>query len=110
MSDPANATSVLARLVTDGGTARQLSDALIEAFDAGETAVAAFEDRAGTWTVEIYFEHTPDEEAVRTLVGDLAGEAARERLVFTTVAARDWVAASLEGLHPVAAGRFGIHS
>jgi len=30
-------------------------------------------------------------------------------VVFTTVAARDWVAQSLEGLAPVAAGRFVVH-
>jgi ribosomal protein L11 methyltransferase len=117
MNDASDTTSVLARLVTDAETARLLSDALMEAFDPGETAVAAFEDRAGppftdhsdTWTVEIYFEHAPDEAAVRALIGDLAGDAARDRLAFTTVAARDWVAQSLAGLQPVEAGRFVIH-
>jgi ribosomal protein L11 methyltransferase len=109
MSDPSIQTSVLARLVTDGGTARRLSDGLMEAFEAGGTAVATFEERAGAWTVEIYFEHPPDQDAVRTLLGDLAGEAACERVAFTTVATRDWVTQSLEGLAPVAAGRFVIH-
>src|SRR5262245_22790379 len=109
MSDPPTQTSVLARLVTDGGTARRLFDALMEAFEAGETAVAASEERTGTWTVEIYFEHAPAQDAVRALVGDLAGSGAGERVVFTTVAARDWVAQSLEGLAPVAAGRFVVH-
>jgi ribosomal protein L11 methyltransferase len=109
MSNPSNQTSVLARLVIDRETAQRLSDALMEALDPGETAIAAFEDRAGTWSVEIYFEHPPNEEAVRALIGDLAGDAARDRLAFATVAARDWVAQSLEGLQPVAAGRFLIH-
>jgi ribosomal protein L11 methyltransferase len=109
MNDPSRQTSVLARLVTDGATARRLSDALMEAFDAGETAVAAFENRDGAWTLEIYFEHAPDEDAVRTLVGDLAGGAAGEALAFATVAAHDWVAQSLAGLQPVAAGRFIVH-
>jgi ribosomal protein L11 methyltransferase len=109
MSDPSTQTSVLARLVTDGDTARQLFDALMEALEAGGTAIAIFEDRRGAWTVEIYFERPPDEDAVRTLVGDLAGDAVRERVVFTTVAARDWVTQSLEGLAPVAAGRFVVH-
>jgi ribosomal protein L11 methyltransferase len=107
MNDPQ--ISALARLVTDGATARGLFDVLMEALDPGETAIAAFEDRAGTWAVEIHFEHPPDQDAVRALIGDLAGEEARERLAFTTVAARDWVAQSLEGLQPVAAGRFLIH-
>jgi ribosomal protein L11 methyltransferase len=117
MNDPSDTTCVLARLVTDAATARRLSDALMEAVDPGETAVAAFEDstgvagtnRPGTWTVEIYFEHAPDEAAVRALIGDLAGDAARDRLAFTTIAARDWVAQSLAGLQPVEAGRFVVH-
>jgi len=109
MTDPSTQTSVLARLVTDRSTARRLFDALMDAFEAGETAVAASEERTGAWTVEIYFEHAPDQDAVRTLVGDLAGNAVAERVAFTTVAARDWVAQSLEGLPPVAAGRFVVH-
>src|ERR1700720_3279552 len=108
MSNPSAQKSVLARLVTDGGTARRLFDALTDAFEARDTAVAAFEE-GGAWAVEIYFERPPDEDAVRTLVGDLAGDAVRERVVFTTVAARDWVTQSLQGLAPVAAGRFVVH-
>src|SRR5467141_1396236 len=109
MNDPSRQTSVLARLVTDSSTAHRLFDALVETFEAGGTAVAACEERTGAWAVEIYFEHAPDQDAVRTLVGDLAGNEVRDRVVFTTVAPRDWVAQSLEGLAPVAAGRFVIH-
>src|SRR5271170_5939482 len=109
MNDVSHASTVLARVATDGKTARRLADALAEALDPGVTAIAAFEARDGTWTVETYFEHAPDEGAVRRLVGDLAGDAAREALVFERIAARDWVAASLEGLQPVEAGRFFLH-
>jgi ribosomal protein L11 methyltransferase len=108
MSVPSNQTSVLARLAADANTARRLFDALSGSFAMGEAAVAAFEE-AGAWAVEIYFEQPPDEDAVRILIGDLAGDAASERLTFTAVAMRDWVAQSLEGLAPVAAGRFVIH-
>jgi ribosomal protein L11 methyltransferase len=108
MSDPFVQTSVLARLATDADTARRIFDSFSEALATGETAVSAFEE-AGVWTVEIYFEHPPDQDAVRGLVGQLAGDAASEHLTFATVAARDWVAQSLEGLAPVAAGRFVIH-
>jgi hypothetical protein len=81
MNDPSRQTSVLARLVTDISTAHRLFDALVEAFEAGGTAVAACEERSGAWTVEIYFAHgAPDQDAVRTLVGDLAGSAAGGRL------------------------------
>jgi ribosomal protein L11 methyltransferase len=112
MTNPLTETSTLARLVTDAATARRLSDGLMEAFDAGETAVATFEETgelAGFWAVEIYFERPPDHGAVRTLLRDLAGDAASERVAFATVAARDWVAQSLAGLAPVPAGRFVIH-
>jgi ribosomal protein L11 methyltransferase len=109
MSDPSTQTSVLARLVTDSSTAHRLFHTFVAAFETGGTAVAACEEATGAWTVEIYFAHAPDQDSVRTLVGDLAGNAVAKRMVFTTVAARDWVAHSLEGLAPVAAGRFVIH-
>jgi ribosomal protein L11 methyltransferase len=109
MNDVSHASTVLVRVATDGKTARRLAEALAEALDPGETAIAAFEARDGTWTVETYFERAPDEGAVRRLVGDLAGDAAREALVFERIDARDWVAASLEGLQPVEAGRFFLH-
>jgi ribosomal protein L11 methyltransferase len=112
MNDSSTQTSVLARLarlVTDHSTAHRLFDALVAAFETGGTAVAACEEPAGAWTVEIYFAQAPDQDAVRTLVGNLAGHAVAERMLFTTVTARDWVAQSLEGLAPVAAGRFVIH-
>jgi ribosomal protein L11 methyltransferase len=57
--------------------------------------------------VEVHFEEPPDEAAVRSLVRDAAG--GDLELVFETVAAKDWVAASLAGLKPVAAGRFTVH-
>jgi ribosomal protein L11 methyltransferase len=113
MTNPLNETSSLARLVTDAGTAHRLSDALMEVFDPGETAIATFEDASarekGGWAVEIYFERPPDRDAVRALLRDVAGDAVGERVAFTTVAARDWVAQSLAGLAPVPAGRFVIH-
>jgi ribosomal protein L11 methyltransferase len=103
------ASTILATVETDGRTAQRLADGLTEALDPGETAIAAFEAADRTWTVEIYFEHAPDEAAVRRLVADFAGEAAGRALVFSPVAARDWVAASLDGLPAVRAGRFFVH-
>jgi ribosomal protein L11 methyltransferase len=109
MNDVSHPSTVVARLATDGKTARRLADGLSEMLDPGQTAIAAFEARDGSWTVEIHFQHAPDEAAVRRLVGDLAGEGAGGQLAFERVAARDWVAASLEGLQPVEAGRFFLH-
>ncbi len=103
------ASTTLATVETDGRTAQRLADGLTEALDPGETAIAAFEAADRSWTVEIYFEHAPDEAAVRRLVADLAGEGAGQALAFAPVAARDWVAASLDGLPPVRAGRFFVH-
>jgi ribosomal protein L11 methyltransferase len=108
MSIPSTRASVLARLCTDAGTARRLLDGLGDAFATGEAAVATFEE-AGAWTVEVYFEGSPDRDAVRALIGDLAGDAASEGLTFSAVAAGDWIAQSLAGLAPVAVRRFVIH-
>src|SRR5207302_9380804 len=113
MKDSSGETVVLARLATDAATAQALTDALAEALDAGEAAVAAHGGAgdaggaggAGDWSVEIYFARAPDEDAVRALVGRIAGEEARARLTFATIARADRVAASLEGLPPVEAGR-----
>jgi ribosomal protein L11 methyltransferase len=99
---------VLARLETDAATARRLSDALAETLDPESAAVAAYAD-GDAWAVEICFTGAPGEEAVRTLIGDLAGEEAGRRLVFTTAGPRDWVGQSLERLRPVTAGRFFVH-
>ena len=101
--------TVLARLDCDGPTARRLADALAETFDAGDAAVAAFERPDGGWSFEAHFAQAPDEAALRTLVGAAAGDAAARALVLETVAARDWVTASLAGLKPVSAGRFLVH-
>ena len=109
MNDVSLASTVVARVTADGKTARRLADGLAETLDPGVTAIAAFEARDGSWTVEIYFEHAPDEAVLRRLVGDLAGGVAGKQLAFETIAARDWVAASLEGLQPVEAGRFFLH-
>jgi ribosomal protein L11 methyltransferase len=108
-SPPETSVTALARLDCDGATARRLADALAETFDAGDAAVAAFERPDGGWSFEVHFARPPDEAALRALVGAVAGEAAAQALALETVAARDWVAASLAGLKPVAAGRFLVH-
>lgn len=85
-----------------------------EMLDADEHAVAAFEaaDAPG-WLVEVFFTGKPDEEDIRSLIrlavpgGE--GEALAAAARFDEVAPRDWIAASLDGLKPVRAGRFVIH-
>jgi ribosomal protein L11 methyltransferase len=102
-------TTYLAQLTTNAKTAALISDALAARFDVGEAAVAAFEAVDGRWTVEVHFGHVPDETSIRALVAEIAGGAAADAVCFAHVHARDWVAASLSGLHPVPAGRFVIH-
>ena len=104
MNSAGNTT--VARLVCDEATAKRLADSLSEHLDLAETAVAAFEGIDGRWNVEIHFEQAPDETAIRRLIGGAGGSA---DVMFETIAARDWVAASLADLKPVAAGRFTVH-
>ena len=105
---PHKITTIL-RLSTTQAQARALTEALAEVFDPESSAVAAFEQQAGTWLVEAYFADAPNEDSVRNLVRLIAGEAAVAAMSFDALAAKDWVAASLEGLKPIRAGRFLVH-
>jgi ribosomal protein L11 methyltransferase len=97
------------RLATDERSARALTDLLGEVFDPAETAVAAFESGDGrAWLLEAYFASAPDQSAIRELARLIVGERA-DAAVFETLAQKDWVKSSLEGLRPVRAGRFLVH-
>jgi ribosomal protein L11 methyltransferase len=101
-------TSQVARLTTDLRTAQALADRLSEALDPERCIVSLFE--AGPdWIVETVFSDAADRTTVEGIVGDSLGAAARAALSFTAIAQLDWVAASLEGLAPVQAGRFVVH-
>ncbi|MFN3688361.1 50S ribosomal protein L11 methyltransferase [Salinarimonas sp.] len=105
---PNRPTHVL-RLSTTEGAARAMTDLLGEVFDPAETAVAAFETEDGaSWLLEAYFASAPDEPAIRELLRPIVGDAI-DAAAFVEIAAKDWVAASLEGLAPVRAGRFLVH-
>jgi ribosomal protein L11 methyltransferase len=108
MMEAASAT-VLAQLTVAAAMARALSDALAARFATGDAAVATFEGAGGDWIVEIHFAQPPEEAAVRDVVAQVAGESVANTFTFAAMHARDWVATSLAGLHPVAAGRFMIH-
>src|SRR4029077_14343366 len=92
--------TTLARLVCDERTARRVAYLASESFDSSATAVAAFVGTDRRWTIEIHFAQPPDEATVRDLIAQAAGGEAAGRLVFATVEARDWVAASLADLKP----------
>ena len=128
-------TTILASLITDETTAQAIADALSEMFDPEDLAASAFEIASleavaanrpimvgkegamGTllpaegepWRAEIHFAEAPDEDEIRAIIAEIAGEDAAKAVVFSEIAAQDWVATSLEGLDPVAAGRFVVH-
>jgi ribosomal protein L11 methyltransferase len=102
------ATNV-ARLQTDQPTAWRIADLFEQRFDPAETAAAVVEAPDGGWIVELYLGRAADRDAVRNVVARAAGHDATRVLTFETLAEKDWVAASLAGLQPVAAGRFVVH-
>ena len=95
--------------LADERSARRVADILSEAFDNGETAVAAFENESGGWDITMHFGEPPDEAAVRQMVALASDDATAAGVRFEAVEAKDWVKASLEGLQPVEAGRFIVH-
>lgn len=107
-SDPPD-DAVIARLPADESTVRRIADTLAEALDAEEAVSGAALDADGRWGVEITFRHAPNQAAVRSLVALVAGLDLTGKLRFEPLAQKDWVAASLADLPPVAAGRFIVH-
>jgi ribosomal protein L11 methyltransferase len=90
-------------------TAKRVVDLLTESFFEGQAAIAAFEGPGGRWDVTVHFADPPDQSSIRELVGIAAGEEVAGAIRFDTVAAKDWVKATLEQLVPVRAGRFIVH-
>jgi ribosomal protein L11 methyltransferase len=104
-----SATSRATFAIGDEQIARRVTDLLTESLDDGEAAVAAFERSDGRWDVTVHYAEPPIQERIRSLVAVAASDDIAQTIVFDTVAAKDWVKASLEGLVPVAAGRFIVH-
>ena len=93
---------------TDERTARRVADLFSECFDPDDTASAVYEADGG-WTAALYSGRPFDRDALREIVTSAAGKVAARALTFETIAEKDWIAASLAGLPPVAAGRFVVH-
>src|ERR1043166_9205199 len=98
----------VAWLRSDESTARRVADLFAEFFDPDDTASAVYA-ADGDWIVALYVTRPSDRDALREMVATAAGKATAHALTFETIAARDWIAASLEGLPPVTAGRFVVH-
>jgi len=107
-ASPSLPETFVARLATDRPAAERLADALSEALDPQSCAVSLFES-GEHWTVEAAFHDPEDRKVISNLVARIAGSEHSGALTFSTIAKRDWVAASLEGLAPVRAGRFVVH-
>jgi ribosomal protein L11 methyltransferase len=95
--------------IGDERTASRIVDAITESYPSHDLAIAAFEAPGGRWDITMHFGEPPDEDFIRSLVTDAAGEAAASSIVFGTVETKDWVKASLADLVPVSAGRFIVH-
>ena len=110
MTSPITLTTSRASFaIGDEPTARRVVDLLNQSLDEGRAAIAAYERSDGRWDVAINFAETPDEASIQELVSLAAGDAVARTITFDTVEAKDWVAASLEDLVPVPAGRFIVH-
>jgi ribosomal protein L11 methyltransferase len=109
VNSPLPRASHVARLAADQATARRLSDVFAESFEDQDVAAAAYEGTDGAWTFALHFPEPPNETAVRALVALAANAHLANTLVFERIEPKDWVAASLQGLAPVEAGRFSVH-
>jgi ribosomal protein L11 methyltransferase len=111
---PPNNAAHLLRLVTDKARATRLVDVIGEIFDPADCAASAFEMEEAEaspkpWLLEVFFAEAPDEEIVRDVIAGASDPGTAAEAVFSTIDARDWVKASLDGLPPVRAGRFVVH-
>jgi ribosomal protein L11 methyltransferase len=106
---PHAADTTIGTLTADEQSAWRVADRFAEAFFADDVAVSLVDAGQGQWRVTFYFRSNVNEGAVRDLAIAAAGATAGKGLRFERIAAKDWVAGSLLGLKPVAAGRFVVH-
>jgi ribosomal protein L11 methyltransferase len=101
---PATTPGLMATFVTDEQSARRFADEFTDGAFADEVAASLVDESGGRWRVTLYFRSAIDEKAVRA-----AACKAAAALSFAPIARKDWVAESLTGLKPVAAGQFVVH-
>jgi ribosomal protein L11 methyltransferase len=106
---PYAADTTIGTLTTDEQSAWRVFDRFAEAFFADDVAVSLVDTGQSQWRVTFYFRSNLSEGAVRDLAISAAGATAGRGLRFERIAAKDWVAESLLGLKPIAAGRFVVH-
>src|SRR5271154_4651063 len=107
--ETAKSSTSIATLKSDEQSARNFASLVAENLSDDKSAVSLVDAGGGEWQVSVYFCAAPDRETLRTLAATAVGPKAANALRFARVAAKDWVAESLVGLKPVAAGRFVVH-
>jgi ribosomal protein L11 methyltransferase len=97
--------------------AHAIANLVVEMFDMSEAAASAFELEphtrnwtSGDWIVEGYFAYPPDEDMIRDLVRNIADDTLAQKVEFSTISEQDWLSKASEGLDPVDAGRFIVHT
>ncbi len=98
--------SFVVRVRGNEADAKRIADHLLERFFEDEGAVGAFEAPDGSWFAEAHFPVLPDKSEIASAIGEILCGVAIE---YETLTAKDWIAASLEGLKIVRAGRFAVH-
>lgn len=103
--------TAVARFRMSPADARRMSALLEDRLPLDEVSVAAFESEDEShWLVEVYGGPNTAPEALQATVADALGAEGKDITLETEVIEdADWVAASLEGLSPVPAGRFFVH-
>ncbi len=107
---PLPASTVVARVATDEARAGAILNLLGETLDIGEVATAALEEPDGQWSSACISASSPTRRRYAAAGRDgLRCVETAAALALDSIAATDWVKASLEGLKPVEAGRFLVH-
>lgn len=107
-----NQSRIMLRL--DTPEASDLFSLLEAAFEEDGHAISHFEVEPDNpdsleWTIDIYVPKEELTEALDRIKGLLTADMSGLELTHEDVGDEDWVAMSLEGLRPVAAGRFFVH-
>jgi ribosomal protein L11 methyltransferase len=103
------AATFVGRLKIAEQAAHKIAERIADRLAGDNVAVSVAETGKPTSALAVYFQSAPDKEKVRAAVAAAAGRKAARALRFSRLAAADWVGASLQGLGPVAAGRFVVH-
>lgn len=109
-------TTFLMSLDGSAAVITALADALFEDQRLGVDAAGAFDIGAGTWRLEAYLAARPEADLIGVALADALAAADLDddaaalaaRVVVRPLEAADYAAAGIDGLAPIAAGRFRI--